>query len=83
MCVAAFTLAAARLLDERRATTHWQCAGELARRYPDVDVYPSVLFIDEGPVLTSAGVVSGLDLCLHLIRQHAVLSWPAHSTRSI
>jgi transcriptional regulator GlxA family with amidase domain len=66
MCVGAFTLAAAGLLDGRRATTHWQWAGELARRYPDVDVDPGVLFVDEGAVLTSA-----LDLCLHLIRQHA------------
>jgi transcriptional regulator GlxA family with amidase domain len=71
MCVGAFTLAAAGLLDGRRATTHWQWAGELARRYPDIDVDPSVLFVDEGPVLTSAGVASGLDLCLHLIRQDA------------
>jgi transcriptional regulator GlxA family with amidase domain len=71
MCVGAFTLAAAGMLDGRRATTHWQWAGELARRYPDIDVDPGVLFIDEGPVLTSAGVASGLDLCLHLIRQHA------------
>jgi transcriptional regulator GlxA family with amidase domain len=71
MCVGAFTLAAAGLLDGRRATTHWQWAGELARRYPDIDVDPGVLFIDEGPVLTSAGVASGLDMCLHLIRQHA------------
>ncbi len=71
MCVGAFTLAAAGLLDGRRATTHWQWAGELARRYPDIDVDPGVLFIDEGPILTSAGVASGLDLCLHLIRQHA------------
>ena len=71
MCVGAFTLAAAGLLDGRRATTHWQWAGELARRYPNVDVDPSVLFVDEGPVLTSAGVASGLDLCLHLIRQDA------------
>ena len=71
MCVGAFTLAAAGLLDGRRATTHWQFAGELARRYPDIDVDPSVLFVDEGPVLTSAGVASGLDLCLHLVRQHA------------
>jgi transcriptional regulator GlxA family with amidase domain len=71
MCVGAFTLAAAGLLDGRRATTHWQWAGELARRYPDIDVDPGVLFVDEGPVLTSAGVASGLDLCLHLIRQHA------------
>ena len=71
MCVGAFTLAAAGLLDGRRATTHWQWAGELARRYPGVDVDPGVLFVDEGPVLTSAGVASGLDLCLHLIRQDA------------
>jgi transcriptional regulator GlxA family with amidase domain len=71
MCVGAFTLAAAGLLDGRRATTHWQWAGELARRYPDIDVDPGVLFVDEGPVLTSAGVASGMDLCLHLIRQHA------------
>ena len=71
MCVGAFTLAAAGLLDGRRATTHWQWAGELARRYPDIDVDAGVLFVDEGPVLTSAGVASGLDLCLHLIRQDA------------
>ena len=71
MCVGAFTLAAAGLLSGKRATTHWQWAGELARRYPDIDVDPSVLFVDEGPVLTSAGVASGLDLCLHLIRQDA------------
>jgi len=71
MCVGAFTLAAAGLLDGRRATTHWQFAGELARRYPDIDVDANVLFVDEGAVLTSAGVASGLDLCLHLIRQHA------------
>src|SRR6516164_3155040 len=71
MCVGAFTLAAAGLLSGKRATTHWQWAGELARRYPDIDVDPGVLFVDEGPVLTSAGVASGLDLCLHLIRQDA------------
>jgi transcriptional regulator GlxA family with amidase domain len=71
MCVGAFTLAAAGLLDGKRATTHWQWAGELARQYPDIDVDPRVLFVDEGSVLTSAGVASGLDLCLHLIRQHA------------
>lgn len=71
LCVGAFTLAATGLLDGRRATTHWQWAGELARRYPDIDVDAAVLFVDEGPVLTSAGVASGMDLCLHLIRQHA------------
>ncbi|MEW5812565.1 MAG: helix-turn-helix domain-containing protein [Actinomycetota bacterium] len=71
MCVGAFTLAATGLLSGRRATTHWQWADELARRFPDVEVDPSVLFIDEGEILTAAGVASGLDLCLHVIRQDA------------
>ena len=70
-CVGAFTLAAAGLLDGRRATTHWQFAGELSRRYPNIEVDPRALFVDEGPVLTSAGVSSGIDLCLHLIRRLA------------
>jgi transcriptional regulator GlxA family with amidase domain len=83
MCVGAFTLAAAGLLDGRRATTHWQFAGELARRYPAVDVDPSVLFVDEGPVLTAAGVASGLDLCLHLIRQDAGPDLAARTARRV
>jgi len=83
MCVGAFTLAAAGLLDGRRATTHWQWAGELARRYPDVDVDPGVLFVDEGPVLTSAGVASGLDLCLHLIRQHGGAELAGRTARRV
>lgn len=83
MCVGAFTLAAAGLLDGRRATTHWQFAGELARRYPNIDVDPSVLFVDEGAVLTSAGVASGLDLCLHLIRQDAGPDLAGHTARRV
>jgi transcriptional regulator GlxA family with amidase domain len=83
MCVGAFTLAAAGLLGGRRATTHWQFADELARRYPAVDVDPTVLFVDEGPVLTAAGVASGLDLCLHLIRQHAGPDLAARTARRI
>ena len=83
MCVGAFTLAAAGLLNGRRATTHWQWAGELARRYPEIDVDPSVLFVDEGPVLTSAGVASGLDLCLHLLRQHAGADLAARTARRV
>ena len=83
MCVGAFTLAAAGLLDGRRATTHWQWAGELARRYPEIDVDPSVLFVDEGPVLTAAGVASGLDLCLHLLRQHAGADLAARTARRV
>src|SRR5918996_661331 len=68
ICTGAFALAAAGLLDGRRATTHWRHAAELAARYPAVTVEPLVLYIDEGPVLTSAGVASGIDLCLHVVR---------------
>jgi transcriptional regulator GlxA family with amidase domain len=69
ICTGAFALAAAGILDGRRATTHWWHAGELAARYPAISVDPDVLYVDEGNVLTSAGVVAGVDLCLHLIRQ--------------
>ncbi|HEY8607930.1 MAG TPA: helix-turn-helix domain-containing protein [Noviherbaspirillum sp.] len=67
ICSGAFVLAAAGLLDGRRATTHWAGAAELARRYPEVIVDPNVLFVDNGQILTSAGASAGLDLCLHLI----------------
>src|SRR5271170_5332814 len=69
ICSAAFTLAAAGLLDGRPATTHWQVAGELRRRYPLVEVRPDCLYVDDGDILTSAGVTAGIDLCLHLIRR--------------
>jgi AraC family transcriptional regulator, transcriptional activator FtrA len=69
LCTGAFALAAAGLLDGRRATTHWTECGELARRYPKVTVDPGVLFVDEGDVLTSAGSAAGIDLCLHLVRR--------------
>jgi transcriptional regulator GlxA family with amidase domain len=69
ICVGAFTLAAAGLLDGLRATTHWAAAKELSRRYPEVEVDAGVLFVDNGGILTSAGAASGLDLCLHMIRQ--------------
>ncbi|MGW0890857.1 GlxA family transcriptional regulator [Saccharopolyspora sp. NPDC002578] len=68
ICVGAFALAEAGLLDGRRATTHWIGAGELARRHPLIEVDPDVLYVDEGPILTSAGAAAGLDLCLHMIR---------------
>jgi transcriptional regulator GlxA family with amidase domain len=68
ICTGAFALAAAGLLDGRRATTHWRYADELAARYPAVSVEPDVLYIDAGAVLTSAGVASGIDLCLHIVR---------------
>ena len=69
VCTGAFVLARAGLLDGRRATTHWASAAELAQRFPAVTVDPDVLYVDEGEVLTSAGVASGLDLCLHVIRR--------------
>jgi transcriptional regulator GlxA family with amidase domain len=68
ICSGAFMLAAAGLLDGRRATTHWTAAEELAHRYPLVEVDPNVLFVDEGDVLTSAGAATGLDLCIHMVR---------------
>ena len=71
ICTGAFVLAAAGLLDGRRATTHWQKAAALARDYPAVTVDPHVLYVDEGSVLTSAGVAAGIDLCLHIIRTDA------------
>ncbi|TYK47007.1 helix-turn-helix domain-containing protein [Actinomadura decatromicini] len=68
LCTGAFVLAAAGILDGRPATTHWMHAGQLAARYPKVQVDPSVLYIDDGDVLTSAGTAAGLDLCLHVVR---------------
>ncbi|MGO4629881.1 GlxA family transcriptional regulator [Streptomyces sp. 2RAF24] len=69
MCSGAFVLAAAGLLDGRRATLHRAYAAELAARHPLVDVDPSVLYTDDGAVLTGAGAAAGLDLCLHLVRE--------------
>ncbi len=69
LCSGAFVLAQAGLLDGRRATTHWRYAERLAREYPAVDVVPDVLFVQDGPVLTSAGTAAGIDLCLHLVRE--------------
>ncbi|GIF96145.1 GlxA family transcriptional regulator [Catellatospora citrea] len=69
ICSGAFILAATGLLDGQRATTHWVAAGLLARRHPEIDVDPDVLYVDNGQLLTSAGAAAGLDLCLHLIRR--------------
>ncbi len=69
ICTGAFALAAAGVLDGRRVTTHWRAARLLARRFPAVRVNADVLYIDEGDVLTSAGVAAGIDLCLHIVRR--------------
>lgn len=68
LCLGAFPLAEAGLLDGRTATTHWEYAAELAARHPAVRVDREVLYVDEGRVLTSGGVAAGLDCCLHLLR---------------
>ncbi len=68
ICTGAFVLAAARMLDGRPATTHWQHADALRTLYPRVRVDENVLFVDDGDVLTSAGLAAGIDLCLHIIR---------------
>lgn len=68
ICSGAFTLAAAGLLDGRRATTHWVAADLFRARHPEVHLDPDVLYVDDGQVLTSAGASAGLDLCLHMVQ---------------
>jgi len=68
-CTGSFLLAAAGLLDGRRATTHWAWAAQLAERYPRVSVEPKGLYIDDGQILTSAGTAAAIDLSLHVVRQ--------------
>ena len=69
ICSGVFVLAAAGVLNGRRATTHWRYTEKLSRRYPRIRVDPNVLYVDEGSVLTSAGSAAGLDLCLHIVRR--------------
>ncbi|MEW6704662.1 MAG: helix-turn-helix domain-containing protein [Pseudomonadota bacterium] len=68
LCLGAFVLAEAGLLDGRTATTHWHLAPEFARRFAQVTLQPEVLYVDHGDVLTSAGTAAGIDACLHLLR---------------
>ncbi|EPH40505.1 helix-turn-helix domain-containing protein [Streptomyces aurantiacus] len=69
ICTGGYVLAAAGFLDGRPATTHWSSADHFQRLFPRVEVDADVLFIDDGDVLTSAGVAAGVDLCLHLVRR--------------
>ena len=68
VCIGAFVLAEAGLLDGRRVTTHWRFADRLRERFPRVEVDPNVLYIDDGQILTSAGTAAGIDLSLHIVR---------------
>lgn len=69
ICTGSFVLAAAGLLDGRRATTHWMHAPRFRERFPAVHYEADVLYVDEGPIITSAGSAAGLDACLHLVRR--------------
>lgn len=69
ICSGVFVLAAAGILDGKRATTHWRYTDKLAAMYPKIAVDPDVLFVEGGGVFTSAGSAAGLDLGLHIIRQ--------------
>ncbi|HET9169791.1 MAG TPA: helix-turn-helix domain-containing protein [Actinospica sp.] len=69
ICTGAFVFAAASLLDGRPAATHWSEAATLQAMFPNVRVDSGVLYIDDGDVLTSAGVAAGIDLCLHIVRR--------------
>jgi len=69
VCNGAFLLAAAGLLDGRRATTHWAGCEVLQRRHPEIEVEPDAIFVRDGPVWTSAGVTAGMDLALALVEE--------------
>ncbi|OCB32679.1 AraC family transcriptional regulator [Mycobacterium malmoense] len=81
ICTGAFVLAAAGVLDGKRATTHWLGAVDFRNTYPAVDLDPDVLYVDEGQILTSAGASAGLDLCLHLVARDYGSAVAAESAR--
>lgn len=68
ICSASFILGAAGVLDGRRATTHWMYSEAMAEMYPEIDIDPDVLFVQDGRIITSAGTAAGIDACLHLLR---------------
>lgn len=68
LCLGAFVLGDAGLLDGRRATTHWACRELFAQRFPKTHFHPDVLYVDDGNVITSAGTVAAIDCCLHILR---------------
>lgn len=69
VCSGSFVIAASGVLDGQRATTHWMYADTMSRMYPTIEVDPTVLYVQSGRVITSAGTAAGLDACLHLLRQ--------------
>ncbi|GLY30507.1 helix-turn-helix domain-containing protein [Kineosporia sp. NBRC 101731] len=83
LCLGAFPVAAAGLLRHRTAVTHWSATEELAARHPEITVDSSVLYVDHGDVLTSAGTASGIDACLHVVRQHLGVTAANRVARSL
>ena len=83
ICTGAFVLAAAGLLDGRRATTHWAMVSELSRRYPQVSVEVDRIFVRDGSVYTSAGVTAGIDLALGMIEEDHGRSLALRVARSL
>jgi AraC family transcriptional activator FtrA len=69
LCSAAFTLARAGLLVGRKATTHWFYSDQFSAAFPDIEMVPDVLYVEDGPVITSAGTAAGIDMCLNLVRR--------------
>ena len=83
VCTGALLLAAAGLLDGRRATTHWEDADELRRDFPAVRVEDGPRWIDEGAVVTSAGISAGIDMSLHLVRRLATAELATRTARQM
>ncbi|HYG41671.1 MAG TPA: DJ-1/PfpI family protein, partial [Bordetella sp.] len=79
LCLGAFVLAEAGLLDGRAATTHWMWADDFSARYPQVQLDRDVLYVDAGDVVTSAGTAAGIDCCLHVLRRR----WGAEVANSV
>jgi transcriptional regulator GlxA family with amidase domain len=81
LCLGTYVLAAAGLLDGRPATTHWGWTDDLGQRYPQITLKPDVLYVDDGDIVTSAGVAAGIDCCLHLLRRLHGAEMAAHVAR--
>ncbi len=83
VCTGAFLLAAAGLLDGKRATTHWQSIARMARAYPKVNVLAEARYVDEGHIVTSAGISAGIDMALHLVTRWLGEAVAAQTARSM
>ena len=83
LCLGAFPLAEAGLLDNRRATTHWASADDFAKRFPKVHLDADMLYADEGQIVTSAGVAAGIDCCLHIMRRQIGAKAANHTARNL